>query len=53
MLNLDDLKDKKLFCLEQIEYMTRALEKYKLDLAEVEEAIKAQESVVTSQTDAS
>lgn len=44
MSDIEDLKDKKLFCLEQIEYMTRALERYKLDLAEVELAIKEQET---------
>jgi len=38
----DDLNEQKFFIISQIEYMTRALERYKLDLAEIEALIKAQ-----------
>ena len=38
----DDLTEKKIFCLMQIEYLEKALTQYKLDLAEVEKELSAQ-----------
>lgn len=39
---MDELIEKKIFCLMQIEYLEKALAQYKQDLDEVEKEISAQ-----------